>query len=492
MRKPQFLSLPILAFALLAIWCWAIGIADTSRQVGYFLPPALGIHLGGFSPGDLGVMPFNPQRMGLALLLPGALFLLPAAILLLVFPKISGHPGRGNGGAILPRIPAAACLLLCFLLLGFAFWAYANRPSLWSRQLFVQAPGIVALLLCGVFYGVSFFVLRKSRPLAQSALYLLFTGVCLIPIVGFGVLKPALSPSKRVAALTPEQNPSRAVPSSPSPITEEPLRFLVFGDTGHRPDHLRATQKRADELTTSKSLTGILLLGDNLSGKPLPFDKVMEDRFIKPFKHLRRRNPPFFAILGNHDTNVKDWAIGEMQSPLLGMGGRNYYSKTFGNGLATIFFLCSEGFWANPDQIAWFVRELAVCRSTWRVVCFHQPLWGGEEGESADSAICNLMERMMTAPKGQAAPARRSVDLVLSGHNHVYERRAITNGILFLTVGNSSNSSDLPEHLSPEMEVIYSERRAFGYLELDPREARFQAVNDKGLVVDKTTLGRAQ
>lgn len=492
MRKSPFLSLLLPAFALLAIWCWALGIADSSRQVGYFVPPALGIHLDGFSVRDLGIIPFHPQRLGLALLLPGVLFLLPAAILLVILRRMSDLPAQESSGEILPRIPAVICLFLSLVLLGFGFWAYANRPYFWSRQLFVQPPGIVALLLCGVFYGVSFFVLRKVRPPTRAALYLLFTVVCLIAIVGFGVLKPALSPSKRVAALTAGQNPSGVVPASPSTGPSEPLRFLVFGDTGHKSSHLRATQKRADELTTSKSLSGIFLLGDNLSGKPLPFEEVIESRFIKPFKHLRKRNAHFFAILGNHDTNVRAWAEGEMQSPLLGMEGRNYYSKTFGNGFATIFFLCSEGFWANPDQMAWFMRELAACRSTWRVVCFHQPLWGGEEGESADSAICNLMERLMAAPRGQAGPARPSVDIVLSGHNHIYERRSITNGILFLTVGNSSNSSDMPEHLSPEAEVIYSDRRAFGYLELDQREARFQAVNDKGVVVDKVTLGRAR
>ena len=375
-------------------------------------------------------------------------------------------PARTAGKA-----PFAILLALLFLSGGGALWAFLARPFLWSHGCYVTIPGIVALGLCGVLYSLSAIPLRRGGAPRQSWLFLGVTIACLAQIVAVAIVKPALIPAANAA-----NQESRADAARPA---KGPVRFAILGDTGHRPDNLKTVVAQLLKTAADRPLSAVILLGDNISGDRLPFAEVFQKRFLAPFGPLLDKSVPFLGVLGNHDTNVEAWANEEMKSPVLGMKGRRYYSVTFGNGLVTAFFLCSEDFWNYPDQVAWFSRELAACRSTWKIVLIHRPLWGAWGDDKADWPIPETLNRLIRT---------NGVDMVFSGHNHIYERRALKNDTQYITIGNGSNLTSRKPSPNPQYAKVYGERRCFALMEADAGRILFKCVNDRGAVIDSILL----
>jgi len=481
-HRPTLLFLLLLLFALLAIWCWSRGDGYSRfAEVGRSSVVA-GDKGSEFPASAADKTPSSAWSSRVSLLLPSTLLLLPALAFLAFGVTAPSSSRRQDSGGAARKTPAVVSFALFVLCVGSAALAFVGRPFLWSHGFYVLAPGLEALGWCGVLYGASVPLLWRSRATRASWLFAVCAGVYLCEIVTVGVVRPALAPN-RYAEFAQEQagvprSRSVAATSSQQP---RPLRFAVFGDTGHEPDHLRQTVRRAQRMIGDRPLSGILLLGDNLSGEVAPYSEVMQRCFTKPFARALRARVPFFAILGNHDTQVPAWAEGELRSPLLGMNGCRYYSETFGQDVLTIFFLCSEDFWDNPGQIAWFSRELAACRSMWRIVAFHRPLLGVRGDSAVDWATRGLMMRLMTR--------RNSVDIMLTGHNHVYSRRVVENGILFITMGCSSRVTH-SLHPDPKRRVGWADRRCFGYVEVERNEIRFEAVDRRGEIIDNIVVHR--
>ena len=80
------------------------------------------------------------------------------------------------------------------------------------------------------------------------------------------------------------------------------------------------------------------------------------------------------------------------------------------------------------------------------------------------------------------------VDVVLSGHEHVYERIQPQHGIYYFTEGNSGELR--PGNLRPSAQMIkgFDTDRAFLLIEIAGNEFRFQAISRTGKVVDSGTL----
>jgi acid phosphatase type 7 len=222
------------------------------------------------------------------------------------------------------------------------------------------------------------------------------------------------------------------VQTAPAPTSVAPVRIWALGDFGA---HVGERQKQAYEsfvrATQNRRPDLWLWLGDNAysSGLDNEFQSYVFD-YYGP--HLR--NLPFAATPGNHDyaENVNNFNIpyyaltthpqrGEAGG--LPSGKPMYYSMDYGpvHIVSLDSFGNEEGksrIWdTTGTQIQWLKRDLAANKKPWTIVFFHHPPYtqGSRSSETEQDLILNR-ERLTPIFE------RFNVDLVLSGHSHVYER----------------------------------------------------------------------
>jgi 3',5'-cyclic AMP phosphodiesterase CpdA len=216
--------------------------------------------------------------------------------------------------------------------------------------------------------------------------------------------------------------PASTVPYSTMPDEPPPLlRFVAAGDVGDSGRRLDATAAAVAELNRRDPIDALWLLGDNVypSGNPARLDEVV----FTPFAPVLDAGVDLLAILGNHDVQA---GHGDAQIAALGMPGR-YWAREL-NGVLLVGLDSNTP--DDPDQRAWLERTLAGTAAPWRIVALHHPPYSaGYQGSSrvARAVFSPLFERY-------------GVQLVLSGHDHDYQRSVPINGVTYVVSGAGSGT----------------------------------------------------
>jgi len=123
-----------------------------------------------------------------------------------------------------------------------------------------------------------------------------------------------------------------------------------------------------------------------------------------------------FPTPGNHDYHTDDAQgyfdyFGDVANPPDG-----YYSYDLGSW--HLVAVNSEGGNISDEQRAWIRRDLRSDRHLCELAYWHHPRWSSGDEHGSDSDMAAVWKLM----------ARQGVDVVLNGHDHVYERFAKLNG----------------------------------------------------------------
>jgi acid phosphatase len=113
---------------------------------------------------------------------------------------------------------------------------------------------------------------------------------------------------------------SSGLSTAAGPLSEDPLRFIVFGDSGKGDT---AQYELANMMVAhhwNQFYDTALMLGDNIYPDGNPAD--LQVKFERPYAQLLNRGVSFYASLGNHD--VKKGREAQMNYPKFNMGGRGY------------------------------------------------------------------------------------------------------------------------------------------------------------------------
>jgi hypothetical protein len=251
------------------------------------------------------------------------------------------------------------------------------------------------------------------------------------------------------------------------PLIDKSVRFAVIGDSGTGEEPQYEVAQQMTEFHSLFPFDFALMLGDNIYGSKSPAD--FRKKFQKPYQPLLDDGVKFYASLGNHDeTNER------MYKPF-NMDGKQYYS--FRKGNAEFFALDSN--YMNPAQVTWLDRQLAASDATWKICFFHHPLYsdGKTHGPSVD--LRKQLEPIFLA---------RGVSLVLSGHEHFYERLKPQKGINYIVLGNSGQLRPHDIRPSPDTEKAFDTDRSFLLVEIAGNQLYFQAVSRTGETVDSGVL----
>lgn len=251
------------------------------------------------------------------------------------------------------------------------------------------------------------------------------------------------------------------------PMKPKSVRFAVIGDngTGDRPQYQVAEQMQ--RMHDAFPFDFVVMLGDNLYGGESPND--FKRKFEEPYAPLLSGGVKFYASLGNHDNPNE-----RFYKPF-NMNGARYYS--FKNGNAEFFALDSN--YMDPEQLKWIDDHLGGSSATWKICFFHHPLYSHGKFHGPDLDVRTRLEPIFQKYK---------VNLVLSGHEHVYERIKPQNGIYYFIVGNSGELRPGNLIQSPDIEKGLDTDRSFLAIEIAGDEAYFQAISRAGTTVDSGML----
>lgn len=129
---------------------------------------------------------------------------------------------------------------------------------------------------------------------------------------------------------------------------------------------------------------------------------------VEPFTS----NRPIMLSVGNHevgdDPNLVNFKI--FNALPTNSGSEAYYSYDYG----PIHFVCLDtesGLYS--EQIPWLEKDLAATKKSWKVAYFHSPPFSSGTAHGSNEELRRVIEPIFS---------KHHVNLVLSGHDHLYER----------------------------------------------------------------------
>ena len=254
------------------------------------------------------------------------------------------------------------------------------------------------------------------------------------------------------------------------PRKDGSVRFLVMGDdgTGDREQYEVANQMV--RFASRFPFPFAIMLGDNIYGSERPQD--YDKKFLRPYKALLDAGVEFNAALGNHDDPNQRYF-----KPF-NLGGNRY--RTFKKGNVRFFVIDSN--YLDPEQVKWLEKELSESGSDWKIAYFHHPLYTTAR-RGPEVELRAVLEPLFV---------KHGVDVVFTGHEHIYERMNPQKGIYYFTVGGAAKLRKGDTRPGALIAARYDRDRSFLIAEIAGDSLYFQAVSRKGAVVDKGVIARRE
>lgn len=269
-----------------------------------------------------------------------------------------------------------------------------------------------------------------------------------------------VEPPSHTAEVASRPPSATAPPTLAMPALRSGMVFAMMGDSGSG-DAAQASVASAmlKYFTDARRFRFVLMLGDNL------YHDDYTGEFLQPYKPLLDRGVTFYAALGNHDPDL------EQHFKPFNMQDRDYYTFDEGN---VRFAVLNSNHPSDPAQIKWLDTVFDGAGNKWRICFFHHPLYSS--GEHATES------REVIRPALEPALIRNHVNMVLTGHEHLYERVRPQHGIRFFVSGGGGRYL-YHVHKSAFDEVADSEHH-FMVGEIAGDAFLFEAVRPDGTLID--------
>lgn len=218
--------------------------------------------------------------------------------------------------------------------------------------------------------------------------------------------------------------------------SNEPSRFWVTGDQGYpniiqiqvRDAMLNWINKHPRPGSNIPPLDLWITTGDNAyrSGS----NEQFQAGFFEPYKAILR-NTPVWPVYGNHD--ARRWVFFDIfsfptqaESGGVASGTEHYYSFDYANIHFVMLDTQASDHDSDGDMLRWLKNDLQQTKQQWLITFFHHPPYtkgthdSDNQGDSG-GRLFSVRENILPLLE------RAGVDLVLSGHSHMYERSELIN-----------------------------------------------------------------
>jgi hypothetical protein len=210
------------------------------------------------------------------------------------------------------------------------------------------------------------------------------------------------------------------VPAAGQARTDPIITIIALGDFGVGGDYQRTFGESVRKFEARHPADLLLALGDNdYTENPAAFRTNWERSFGW---WTRRSSVRVAGVLGNHDVRVES---GRYQFRTLSMPGR-YYRRLAGP--VELFLLDSNRI--DAQQTAWLARSLRASRARWKIAVFHHPAFTCGHYRAHPGVLASWVPLF----------ERHRVTLVLSGHDHNYQRFAPRRGVRYVVHGGGNSN----------------------------------------------------
>jgi 3',5'-cyclic AMP phosphodiesterase CpdA len=254
------------------------------------------------------------------------------------------------------------------------------------------------------------------------------------------------------------------------PLQANSVRLAAIGDMGTG-DHFQTDVAR--QMVKSRAgfpFEFVVTLGDNIYTGSAASD--FDDDFAVPYQALLRAGVQFYASLGDHDnTNERFYKP-------FNMNGATYYTYKKGN----VRFFALNSNYMDPKQTAWLETQLRDAGNEgWKICYFHHPLYSSGRFHGPDRDLRRTLEPLFV---------KYGVDVVLAGHEHLYERVLPQQGIYYFTEGASGELR--AGNLAPSAITAkgFDTDRSFMMIEIAGDDFYFQTTSRMGVLVDSGVIHR--
>jgi 3',5'-cyclic AMP phosphodiesterase CpdA len=255
----------------------------------------------------------------------------------------------------------------------------------------------------------------------------------------------------------------------PATQRQQPVGLLAVGDFGVGGSRQQALGTAIRRFEARNPADMLVTLGDNdYTASPAAF----RANWAAAFDWVEAAGVSVAGTLGNHDVEVER---GRYQFRTLGMPGP-YYRRRVGD--VELFLLDSNA--PTWSQTRWLHRALAGSTARWKIAVFHHPAFTC----GAYRAHAVVLQRWVPLFE------RYRVRLVLSGHDHNYQRFSPRRGVTYIVHGGGSGYfyrlSACPRGYPRRL----AQRKEQGFLYVAARPERLDgySVNMAGRRTDSFTL----
>lgn len=256
------------------------------------------------------------------------------------------------------------------------------------------------------------------------------------------------------------------------PVKDGSVRFAVIGDTGSGTTEQRQVGDMMVRYRAVFPFEFVLMMGDNLYGGEAPKD--FEKKFTEPYRVLLDNKVKFYASLGNHDLPL------QVNYTNFNMDGKEYYRFKKGN----VAFYALNSNYMDKKQVQWLENELSKDTSEWKVCFFHHPPYSSAKKHGSDPQLREVVEPIFI---------KYGVKVVLTGHDHVYERIKPQKGIYYFVsgAGGKLRTGDI-KSTSPLTDKSYDRDMHFMLFEVAGDQMYFQAISRTGETIDSGVITRVK
>jgi len=263
------------------------------------------------------------------------------------------------------------------------------------------------------------------------------------------------------------------------PNDSRSIKFAVIGDSGRGSKEQHEVAARMEAYRRQFDFQFVLMVGDNIYEGPATADDYRL-KFEEPYQALLAAGVKFYAALGNHDdTN-------QIYYRPFNMNGHRYYTFVPPVNPVTrwdtrVRFFALDSTYIDREQSRWLEKETTESRAEWKIAYLHHPLYTSGRYTLAARGIRFALESSLV---------NGGINVVFSGHEHIYERANMQKGILYFISGGAGSLREGDAAASPFIARGYDKDYHFMLVEISDDGFFFQAINRLGVTVDAGSLKR--
>ena len=263
------------------------------------------------------------------------------------------------------------------------------------------------------------------------------------------------------------------------PNAERSIKFAIIGDSGRGSKEQHEVAARMAAYRQRFDFKFVLMAGDNIYEGPAT-EEDYRLKFEEPYKVLLDAGVKFYAALGNHDD------FNQIFYKPFNMEGKRYYTfvppvDPITRWDTRVRFFALDSTYLTREQIQWFDREVTESGAEWKIAFMHHPVYTpGRYGLAARGIRLAL----------ESAFVNGGIDVVVSGHEHLYSRANLQSGVLYFVSGGAGSLR--PGDAKPSNAIARSYDRDYHFMiaEITDEGFFFQAIDRAGVTVDAGVLRR--